>query len=307
MKNILTIGTLCLFGIFIACNNEADVQDDVSTLRFVADDFIFEDASGTPTKTGFSNTGGFHWTKKDTVGIYPNSGSQVYFEMTSGAGASNAEFDGGGWDFKPASIYYSYYPFIGDIYLDRNNIPVSYAGQKQTVLNGTDHIGPGDFMYTDPTQSADGKLHFTYHHLGCILRFNLTLPAGTYTKLALCASSNIFPVTGHFDLEADTPVIVPERYASQLQISLENITLASEGSTFITLMACPMGLTGAETTIRLLDTDKQEWKCTYTIPKDYEAGHGYNIAASSFELVPQSMGVIIDNWDEGASFSGEAE
>ena len=53
----------------------------------------------------------FIWSAKDTVGIYPDAGSQVFFTMENGAGASSATFDGGAWTCKDGYVYRSYYPF----------------------------------------------------------------------------------------------------------------------------------------------------------------------------------------------------
>ena len=55
---------------------------------------------------------GFIWEATDTVGIYPDSGSQIYWSMEKGAGTNTATFNGGAWALKPSSSYMCYYPFI---------------------------------------------------------------------------------------------------------------------------------------------------------------------------------------------------
>ena len=75
------------------------------SLVFSASDFKSDETLD--TRTDIAPGGGFLWSANDTVGIFPNSGSQVYFAMTSGAGAGSATFDGGGWDFKPSAVYRS--------------------------------------------------------------------------------------------------------------------------------------------------------------------------------------------------------
>ena len=79
------------------------------------------------------------WTENDTVGVFPNEGTQAYFPMSSGAGTKNATFSGGGWSLTDGSTYAAYYPFIGKMYLDRNAVPVSYTNQTQ-VGNNLWHI-----------------------------------------------------------------------------------------------------------------------------------------------------------------------
>ena len=50
---------------------------------------------------------GFHWEAADTVGIFPNAGSQVYFAMSSGVGTNNVQFNGGAWWLRLESQYSS--------------------------------------------------------------------------------------------------------------------------------------------------------------------------------------------------------
>ena len=54
----------------------------------------------------------FLWAAKDSVGIFPDLGSQIYFSMAEGVGQSVATFDGGGWALKKGSSYYSYFPLL---------------------------------------------------------------------------------------------------------------------------------------------------------------------------------------------------
>ena len=70
----------------------------------------------------------FAWEENDMIGIYPNKGSQIYFTIEDGAGSSSATFDGGGWALKQNASYVSYYPFVADFFLSRDEIPVSFAG-----------------------------------------------------------------------------------------------------------------------------------------------------------------------------------
>ena len=46
---------------------------------------------------------GFVWEATDTVGIYPDKGSQVYFNIEDGVGTSSVSFTGGGWALKQNS------------------------------------------------------------------------------------------------------------------------------------------------------------------------------------------------------------
>ncbi len=296
-----------LFCAFVAlCLTACDTskpESSVSKLRFSADDYVFLD-DAPQTKTSVVNMNSFIWTANDTVGIYPNTGSQVFFSMTTGAGAGSAEFDGGGWAFKASSLYYSYYPFIGDIYLDRNHIPVSFIGQKQPSTTSTDHIGPFDYMYTDPTSSVEGgDLHFTYHHLCCIIAPNLTLPAGTWTKLAITAPNKVFALDGYYDLMASEPAIIPTRTSEQIQIDLEGITLTQETTFRVFVMSAPVYLKNTEITVSVRNSQGKEFQCKKTPSRDYPAGTIGGLSCNSWTEVP--MQVYIGNWDNGAHHNGE--
>ena len=246
----------------------------VESISFSTENFHeIYDPSDTPfTRTSVKNNNEFIWASHDTVGIYPETGSQVYFAMESGAGAKTAIFDGGGWTFKPSFKYYSYYPFIGDIYLDRHNIMVNYDGQKQPGINSIEHIGPYAFMYTPATYSEDSNLNFGYKHLGCLIRPKLTLPAGNYTRLSVTAPSKVFVEEGYFDLQCSEPTIIGTKYTNHLDIELENITLKQETQFMVYLASAPVNLKGIEIIVSVFDNNGVEYQCKKTPSGDYDKG-----------------------------------
>lgn len=312
MKRTLPILAVCVV-IFGGCDEgkfEEGISAEIETVSFKVENYRFvgeDPGESYSTKTTIANDNEFIWTANDTVGIYPNTGSQVYFSMTEGAGAKSAKFDGGGWDFKPLSIYYSYYPFIGDIYLDKTNIPTSYSDQRQVGTTGIDHIGPYDNMYTPGTSADNSMLNFSYKHLNCIIRPNVTLPAGTYTKLAITAPSKVFAMKGHYDLTAETPAIIGDDYTDQITIDLENVVLTEQTTFKVYLVSAPVNLKGVEIIISVLDNQKKEYQCKKTPSAEYSAGIIGGLTCSSFTEVPQAMGLIIDDWGEGGQYSGGAE
>ncbi len=309
MRKSLLFCPLAIFLLVIACrpNKETAFDDPVESISFTIGRFI-DHADDTPfsTKTSMNENGEFLWSGCDTVGIYPNTGAQVYFAMTEGEGASSASFDGGGWDFKASATYYSYYPFIGNIYLDRNHIPVSYLGQKQTGITDTSHIGPFDFMYTPGTSSSSGNLHFEYIHLNCILRFRLTLPAGEYTRLTISAQEPLFVQEGYYDLMATTPAIVPTKYTDHLSMDLNNIS--SDGTEFkVFMLIAPINLVGKEWTVSVLNGNKTELQCVKTTSKVFAPEGIYGFTCTSWTEVPQTMGFSMRNWDIGTTITGIPE
>lgn len=311
MKTSSFFGYLFLGALlFVSCREELSKvdpeQEEIKTVIFTIDQYSLDDEGASATRTALNGTS-FSWAPNDTVGIYPNSGSQVYFEMTSGAGASSAVFDGGGWAFKPLSVYYSYYPFIGNIYLDRHHIPVSYLGQAQTGTT-TDHIGPYDFMFTNGSSSSSSTVSFQYHHLNCIIRPRLIgLPAGRYTKLAVTATTDLFPTEGYYDLMSETPAIIPTNNANQLVIELEDFVVVAGQEYYVYVMSAPIAVGGKTLTISILDEQRKEFQCVKSISSNYNSGDIKGLRCDNFIEVPQSMGLIIDDWDNGGNIGGDAD
>lgn len=290
-----------------SCSKESGQVDTVRSITFTADDYFLSDEGLPATKTSLvGNTASFVWSAADTAGVFPSTGGQVYFTMESGAGANSAPFNGGGWGLLSSEDYYSYYPFVGDIYLDRNKIPVSYLGQKQVGASSSDHIGQCDFMYSKGELSGQ-SLSFNYHHMSCIIRANVTLPAGTYTKLAVTAPTNVFVTKGWFNLMATTPTIVGVKYHTQLGIDLESVT--SDGTTpfYVYIVSAPVNLQGVEITVSALDSERKEFQCKKTPSRSYDAGVIGGLTCNSWTEVPQSMGLILEEWGEGGRITGTAE
>lgn len=232
---------------------------------------------------------GFAWEATDTVGIFPDLGSQVYFLIDeSSVGKSSASFDGGAWALKQNSTYVSYYPLVGKFYLQRDEIPVSFAGQKQIGTSSPFH-GARYFLATGPTESENGVLRFSYNTLNTIFNINATLPAGTYTKAMMTLNEPLFVEEGTYSL--DDPRIVGKTYTNNLTIDLENVTLKSQGVLPIYLMAAPVDLRGKEVTIKVISSDGKKYECVKTLSKNYEAGTRYGLTCS--EMTQSNAGDIV--------------
>lgn len=309
----------CLLFILIllpACNRHQEIipseesvtpEEYVTSVKAVISGFNawFEDDAPL-TKTSLTSNDEFIWTANDTLGIYPDAGSQVYFVISEGAQSNTAYFDGGGWGLKTGHTYYSYYPFVGDIYLDREKIPVSYEGQKQIGTAGKD-FGPFDFMYAPGVYAAGSSLNFSYKHLNCYLYFYATLPVGTYTKLALATDDPLLVQEGYFDLMAEHPAIVPTKYTDQLTMDLENFTVTDSSPIMIYMMLAPVDLNGKNVYVRVLNSEKEELQCNKTPSRTYEASNIYGLSCSSWTEVPQSMNFAMGAWASAGALSGSAE
>ena len=288
----------------MSCSHSPDSREqNCLKLIFSAEDFREELA----TKTVLDGNS-FTWGASDTVGIYPNTGSQIYFTMQNGAGTSSAVFDGGGWEFRTSAVYYSYYPFYGDFYLSKTHIPAVLTGQHQNGKSNIDHFGAFDYMYADAASSDAGSLAFSYHHLVCVIYVNATnLPAGTYRQLTITAPTPVFAQTGHFSLLDPSPSIIADTSSQELTLVLDNVTIAESEQVYFYLVSAPVDLKDTEITVSILNSQKKQYNCIKTPSKAYEPGVKYGLGCSSWTEVPQSVGLAIEDWGDGGSIGGDAD
>lgn len=213
------------------------------------------------TKLNFNfneNSLKYLWTNQDSVGIFPNTGSQIYFSMANGVGENVATFDGGGWALKKSSSYYSYFPFVASYYIDKNKIPVNYKGQVQDGNSSTEVANMGKYCYMvakGVSDEATGNLMFSYQHLGMPFIFMIPVEAGTYTSLDVYAGENIIPVSGTMDAIALDLAIHDPKYENHLSIELKNITFNNAGTLVATAMMAPFNMSGKQLTANLTKAD----------------------------------------------------
>lgn len=260
-------------------------------------DHIDTKASAIPVVDGVD----FAWEATDTVGIYPNTGSQVYFNIEDGVGTSSVTFTGGGWALKTGSVYSSYYPFVGDIYLDRGSIPVSFVGQKQTGTTSP-FTGARYFLASEETSSSDGVLRFYYNTLNTIINVNATLPAGTYTKASLIISEPLFVEKGTYSLSDRE--IVGKTYTNTLSIDLEDVTLTQSSTIPIYIMSAPVNLKDKTVIVRITSESGSIYKCSKTPSKAYAAGMRYGlncVMVKDADIIsfvdPEIKRICVENWD----------
>ena len=298
-------------GLLAACSGLEQPEQDLfmNNGEDLVEKVIFEvlpvkDGDAPETKASAVPNGGsvgFVWEATDTVGIYPDKGSQVYFNIEDGVGTSSVSFNGGGWALKQNSTYASYYPFVGDIYLKRGKIPVSFAGQKQ-IGTTSPFVGARYYLATGASISENGVLRFSYNTLNTIINVNATLPAGTYTKMSLTTEEPLFVEEGTYSL--DDRVIVGSKFTNTLEIDLEDVVL-TEGTTIpIYIMSAPVDLKGKEVTVRIISSEGQHFECVKTPSKAYAAGTRYGLTCDNMKEVsiinfadPAVKAICVANWD----------
>lgn len=292
MKAGLSLAIISLFAFgAISCSESQVVEEELSEVTFFTPGFCatYEDGMDITTKTQLLNND-IVWAEGDVVGIYPDQGGQVYFNLGSAAGTNFAEFDGGGWAFKKTSRYISYYPFIPETYLDRNNVPVSYLGQAQIGLmsnNSTSptSLGKYDFMCTQYTEAENGSLNFRYERAGLYLYFNISGIDGTFKQLTITSSDKDFVTKGHVDLEAENFEIIPEETSKTMTVKLNDITIRSSEPAYIYMALAPTNLNGKTITVSLIDTQNKQYDCEKSITREYVRATKYGLGCNSWTYV----------------------
>ncbi len=268
---------------FASCSNELEIGIDLQNKgsRFIISEFKFQHSARTSVEIT-DKAAVFTWAADDTIGIFPDTNaSQARFMMIDGAGTKSAIFDGGGWALKANSKYASYYPYIPDVNLDKNRIPVNYLGMVQKLSGNTEHLGSYDFMAACSNVPVDGNVSFEFKHLGCLLQMKLTLPkAGSYNKLTLQATEKIFVAQGYYDLMADFINIVPEILVDTYSVDLQEVKIKQDNQEIeVYFLMAPSNLSGKE--VKLIVSGENGLLAEgEVILKNFVAGTAYSFTAS---------------------------
>ena len=218
------------------------------------------------------------WAENDTVGVFPDKGGQVYFPMISGAGTKNAFFDGEGWALKDGRTYGAYYPFIADILLDRNAVPVSYTGQKQVGNGSMAHLGGYDYMVAAPTAPEFGSAQFMFKHLSALVQLKITVPQpATLTSVKLVTDTKAFAVEGTVDIMADAPVITPTAPAKEFTLNLQDVATTKENEVLTFYFMLPPADLSEQTLKAVVASDKGNQEIEL-VSKNFQAGTAYALS-----------------------------
>lgn len=296
-KTLKLIGCLSL-SLFSSCADDGQITNtnEVQKVVMSVEDFRFETLSRT-TLTPTDDGATFRWEATDTVGIFPETGSQVAFPMISGAGTNTATFTGGGWALKASTPYMAYYPLQGKFYLDKAHIPVSYEGQTQSANASTEHLGSFDYMAASATTPSEGIVNFQFKHLGALVRLKIAMEeTSTISSVTLQTDDEAFITNGLVDLTVTTPAITPTATSNSFPIILEDITVQEGEDLIVYFMLPPVDL--ANETLKVVvakeNGDSQE---IALIGKNFEAGKPYGLSAV-LEKEDVQNGIIITREDE---------
>ena len=310
MKRFSTFlaGGLVLTAFMLACSNELENPEvDITKVRCsispidVEEDFAtgFLDTLNA-SKATFSGAN-FLWSEGDRIGIVPNKGSQIYFAVTDGAGTSTASFDGGDWAMKSTGTFYAYYPLYPDIFLSKDRVSVSFAGQAQTGNNNNLHAGDFWTLYSGATTAVGNTLTFAFNHLTSFFKTYVTVPAGTYTKITFSAPSEIFIEDGYFDVSTETPVIVGTTMTNELSLDLQDVTFEDETELTGFLVVAPVAIAGIPITVTVYKEGEPVYEYTLIKANDMAAAKTYAFRATALTPVVSSVAEANALFADGAT------
>ena len=300
-----------LIGLMVlsSCEDERIISQSTTVNAITVSGEDFTDGE-TGTRAGYLVDGtGFHfsWTQGDTVGIYPLDGDQVAFPISSGEGSQTAQFDGGAWALRSTYSYAAYYPFSSDNYKNKEtSIPVSYLGQVQNGNGSLDCLDRYDYQASVATKpDANGNVNIALKHLGCFVRFQLTMPvADTYSSIELKSTGTPFVTSGYVDLSSDSIHITPTTTSHTIKIDLNNTSTTTQDSVLVVYaMLAPVDLSNGEIQLTLNGTENKIYTKTF-VGKNMVAGkaYSYNTAFDYQQILEREALIAIynaldgDNW-----------
>lgn len=296
-----TLGVVALMLLTLsACNDEVETSSDAPQTNtaenqtacvLIAEDFLWEDNGSRSSLAIDGGAAKFSWTPGDRVGILPDAGAQVYFEIPQSAEGNEpttdeerrrATFDGGAWALKGESNYAAYYPFIKDFDLNRTKVPVDYTGQKQTETT-TAHLGGYDYLGARPkTTNESGGVSFAFDHVGALVLLRFTVPeAGTQLKSVTMTADNVaFTTKGTYDLTTDgTFIVTPTETSASFIVEMDYTTQTENEEVTAYFMCVPIDLSGKKLDVSVAYGEGTDVLKFEVSGKNLLAGYGHLLEA----------------------------
>lgn len=225
------------------------------------------------------------WADKDIIGIYPESGDQVSFQI-EGTGTS-CTFDGGGWALKSSSSYTAYFPFNRSYYFeDKQALPISMLGQKQVGNNNTEHLGAYDILIAKGKKPTSGSLTFNPERKVAFARMKLKAPKAATWKSITFESNASFATDAIMNLAVETPTVTSTEFSNSVILELENVKTTTENPEIIAYMIfLPVDFTEKSLTVKLKDNEGNVYASDASIVNNrtnFEANGARWINATSF-------------------------
>lgn len=248
-------------------------------------DFQFESATRTDINVA-SGIATSVWAENDALGIFPQTtpDSQIKFRLQAGLGAHKASFDGGNWMLRAEREYIAYFPYHprGAAYT-YHGLPAVYSGQEQQGNASTAHLGAFDYMGSAPQQvDAERKVCFSMHHVGCVVRFRLSVPADEeFRSLQITSSREPFVIEGAYDISGDVPSLTSVCSESSISLALHDVTSSKSSKTIDCYMMLAPADYSASSFQLLLSGAKADYRYTISGCR-LLAGHAYGFVAKDY-------------------------
>lgn len=245
----------------------------------------------------------FKWTLNDTLGIFPDKGSQAYFAIENVRdGGLTASFNGGGWALKLNHTYSAYFPFINDVFLESNNILLDYTGQEQTGNNSYSHIGKYDFLASDALTPIDDNLNLTMKHLGSVIILKLRVDEpGDFISCSLIANNDIFTTKAVLDISGSSPTITPVEKSNTITLILSDVkTTENNEDIILSMILLPVDLSDQYLKFQLCRSDGVIIPARIENPQNLEQGKASEMSVI-FDKISFSdnevKSICLANWD----------
>lgn len=238
-----------------------------------------------------SNSGiDIKWNNSDTLGIMPSEGAQAPFPlMMEGQKPDNvAKFTGGGWALRPSVSYSAYYPYIGDIYLVKNAIPVSYLGQWQNSSTDFSYLAPYIYMAANAVTPTEGMADFKLKHVGCYTLFEVNTPEPTaLSSIKFVVDEKVLVHEGKLDMSNPNVALIPTVKSDTMLFRLDGVqTTADNLKATLCFMFAPTDLAGKTVKAVLRDADGYEEDLEFA-GKNMVAGKAYKYGDLSYVVHTQ--------------------
>lgn len=264
MKKILLILYLITGVMVVSCTDMMPVRQDVNEVGMSVGPLVFDDINFKLTKSQFDFDGSnftFKWNATDTVGIFPNAGSQAFFSMSSFAGSSEAKFEGGGWALKGdgAHSYAAYAPFKFE---NKNlqKVPFDYRHQHFDGNDVFGNVANYQFLGAVLQTPADGVLNYMFKRLECFVWFQFKLPENyvkEFESFTFKISDGTPIVVSTFvDFTKEEVEVSPDDTQTSYTIPLNGVDNLDGGDTIdIYMMLPPQDFTGKKILVAVKSID----------------------------------------------------
>ena len=295
--------SLISLGLLTACSSELvetanDITgDEVQKVTVQSHPFEFDDDTRTLLTASYKSIN-FSWASYDAMGVFPvapysNSQAKRTLSVPAGADAHYATFDGAGWELSQNNTYAAYVPYNGSLpsSTEYDEVPIDLTGQDGTL----ETIGKKcDYMYAPSTRGTfknlggnNTEIVFDFQHAVSILQLMLTMPVATDWRSVTLASTDGSKVwITSATMNVATGEVTPKETASEVTLSLDNVSTTTSNNT-LTLYLAVLPTTTGDLTLTANTSANKSYTATLK-GKAFKAGKAYRLSASLSPVFTQT-------------------